>query len=82
MITGVAIRDDISSLPQFIRDLYSKNIAGLVINIGPYIKKTPVEVIELADSLDFPVFELPFEVGLIDISQSICKAIFMNKLES
>jgi len=81
LITGVAIKDDINVLTQFIKDISSKNVSGLVINIGPYITETPKEVIKLADLLDFPVFELPFDVKLIDISQSICNAIFMSKME-
>ncbi|WP_368490023.1 PucR family transcriptional regulator [Clostridium sp. BJN0013] len=81
LITGILIKDDINILYKLIKDLNSKNIAGLVINIGPYISSTPQNIIELADYLDFPIFELPFEVRLIDISQSICKAIFMNKME-
>jgi DNA-binding PucR family transcriptional regulator len=81
LITGVAIKDDINVLTQFVNDISYRNVAGLVINIGPYITETPKEVIELADSLDFPVFELPFDVKLIDVSQSICNAIFMSKME-
>lgn len=81
LTTGVAMKDDPEALAQFIRDINSRNISGLVINVGPYIEKTPKEVIELADSLNFPIFELPFEVGLIDVSQSICNAIFSRKLE-
>lgn len=81
LITGVAIKDDINVLTQIIKDISSRNVAGLVINIGPYITETPKEVIEMADLLDFPVFELPFDVKLIDVSQSICNAIFMSKME-
>jgi Regulator of polyketide synthase expression len=81
LVSGVAMKDDINDLMELVRDISSRNVAGLVLNIGPYIKETPREVIELADSLSFPIFELPFEVKFIDISQSICNAIFMSKME-
>jgi DNA-binding PucR family transcriptional regulator len=81
LTTGVAIGEDISDLLKFIEDINSRNLSGLVINVGPYIKEIPEEVIKLGDSLDFPIFELPFEVGFIDISQSICRSIFTNKIE-
>ncbi|WP_249175354.1 PucR family transcriptional regulator ligand-binding domain-containing protein [Clostridium tyrobutyricum] len=81
LITGVLMDIDINTLLNLITDLNLKNASGLVINIGPYIEKTPSKAIKLADSLDFPIFELPFEFRLIDISQSICKAIFMNRIE-
>ncbi|MEA5009027.1 PucR family transcriptional regulator [Clostridium tyrobutyricum] len=83
LITGVLMDmdQDMNTLLKLITDLNFKNASGLVINIGPYIDKTPLEAIKLADSLDFPIFELPFELRLIDISQSICKAIFLNRIE-
>ncbi len=81
LITGVLIKNNLSLLLNFIKDLNYKNVAGLVINIGPYIEKTPLEVIDMANSFDFPIFELPFQIRFIDISQSICKAIFMSKVE-
>ncbi len=81
LITGILLGNDVGALLDLIRRLNNKNAAGLVINIGPYIEATPKEAIALSDSLGFPIFELPFEVKLIDFSQSICKAIFTSKIE-
>lgn len=81
LFSGVAIQNDIDKFMNFVNDINSKNVSGLAVSTGPYIKKTPKEVINLADSLEFPIFEFPFEVKFIDVSQSICKAIFMNKIE-
>lgn len=80
-LTGLLIKNNIKTLLKLIEDLNSKNAAGIVINVGPYINKTPDEVIKFADSIAFPIFELPFEVRFVDITQSICKAIFMSKIE-
>lgn len=80
-ITGVGIKDNKEALLKLVRDIDDRRLSGLVINVGPYIKETPKEVIDLANNLDFPIFELPFEVKLIDITQSICRAIFENKLQ-
>lgn len=81
LFSGVAIKNDLDKFLSFVKDINSKNVSGLAVNIGPYIEKTPKEVISLADSLGFPIFEFPFEVKFIDVSQSICKAIFINKVE-
>lgn len=81
LFSGVSIENDVDKFINFVRDINSKNVSGLAVNIGPYIKKTPKEVIELANSLGFPIFEFPFQMKFIDVSQSICKAIFMNKIE-
>lgn len=80
-ITGVGIKDNKEALLKLVKDINDRRLSGLVINVGPYIKETPKEVIDLANNLDFPIFELPFEVKLIDITQSICRAIFENKLK-
>jgi len=79
-ITGVTIKDNVEALLKLVNDINKRNLSGLVINVGPYIKETPKEVKELADSIEFPIFEIPFEVKLIDITQAICKEIFTSKL--
>ncbi len=81
LISGINIKGDLKALLDFIKDIHSRNVAGVVINVGPYIESVPKEVIDLGDSLNFPIFELPFEVKFIDISQSVCRAIFMSKIE-
>ncbi|WP_246615168.1 PucR family transcriptional regulator [Clostridium thailandense] len=81
LITGVTIQDNKEALLKLVRDINGKRLSGLVINVGPYIKKTPDEVIELANSLNFPVFELPFEVKLIGITHIICREIFSSKIQ-
>lgn len=81
LITGILLGKNVEALLDLITKLNNKNVAGLVINVGPYIQETPKEAKELSDSLGFPIFELPFEVKLIDFSQNICKAIFTSKIE-
>jgi DNA-binding PucR family transcriptional regulator len=80
-ITGVTIKDNTQALLKLVKDLDKKKLSGLVINVGPYIKKTPQEVIELANSLKFPIFEVPFAVKLIEITHMICREIFSNQIK-
>lgn len=81
LISGINIKGDLNALLNLIKDINSRNLSGIVINIGPYIESIPQEVIDLGNLLNFPVFELPFQVKFIDVSQSICRAIFMNKIQ-
>lgn len=81
LFSGAAIENNLDKFLEFIKDINSRNVSGLAISIGPYVKKTPSEVVALANTLQFPIFEFPFEVKFIDVSQSICKAIFENKIE-
>lgn len=80
-LTGIIIKNHTEILLKLIKDLNSKHSAGMVINVGPYINKTPFEAIKLANSLAFPIFELPFKIRLIDITENICEAVFMGKIE-
>jgi sugar diacid utilization regulator len=80
-MTGVVIGNDVSILLKFVKEINLKKLSGLVINVGPYIKSTPREVIKFADKVNFPIFELPFEVRLVDIIQNICKNIFMKRVQ-
>ncbi|WP_446899046.1 PucR family transcriptional regulator [Clostridium sp. LBM24168] len=80
-MTGVVIGNDTEVLLKFVREINLRKLSGLVINVGPYIKSTPKEVIEFADKIDFPIFELPFEIRLIDVTQNICRSIFTKKIQ-
>jgi DNA-binding PucR family transcriptional regulator len=81
LTTGILLNNDEETLVRLVEDLNEKKLSGLIINIGPYIERTPPKVIDIANSLNFPIFELPFEVKFIDVTQSICRAIFNNRIE-
>lgn len=81
LITGILLGKAPDKIIELIEKLNEKKAAGLVINVGPYIDATPEEVINFANTIKFPIFELPFEVKIIDFSQSICKAVFNSKVE-
>ena len=80
-ITGIGIKGDIQTLAELIEKINVKKLAGLVVFIGPYISEIPVEIKELADKLKFPVFELPWEVPLVDATHSICNYIISQEKE-
>lgn len=81
-ITGIGISNDTNALlKDLILAISAKNLSGLVINLGPYIKEIPKEIIDLADSLHFPVFELPWEVKLVEVTHAICSYIVKEQIE-
>ena len=63
-------------LPEFVRALSSANASGLVINTGKYIHAVPQDVINLCDTLCFPIFTIPWEIHLVDIVRDFCNRIF------
>ncbi|WP_160692709.1 PucR family transcriptional regulator [Clostridium sp. C2-6-12] len=80
-ITGVGIKDNTEMLLELIRGISEKNGAGLIVNIGPYIKTVPDEAIKLADELEVPLFTLPWEVKLVEVSREISNAIVLSRIE-
>ncbi|MBP1763494.1 MAG: transcriptional regulator, PucR family [Firmicutes bacterium] len=80
-MTGVGIRDNLEVLNTIVKECADKNVAGLVINTGPYIHKTPDKIIKLADGLHFPIFEMPWEVRLVEVTKDICNYIIAKQIE-
>lgn len=80
-ITGLGLKGDMELLIDFVKGISEKNGAGLIVNVGPYIDKIPQKVIDLANDLELPLFELPWETKLSDVSQEISKAIIMSRIE-
>lgn len=80
-ITGHGLKGDTKSLLELVTKLSHKNISGLIINIGPYFSKIPEDVIELSNRISLPIFELPWQAKLVDITQEICSAIITKELE-
>jgi len=81
IITGIGLNGEIDRLKEIVRGIIRKKLAGLIVNVGPYIKEVPAEVISLADQANFPVFELPWEVKLVEVTGEICKYIIMKQTE-
>ena len=67
-MTGIGIRDNLAILSQIIEECSRRRVAGLVLNIGPYIPAIPAEILQLADKLTLPLFELPWEVKLVEVT--------------
>lgn len=80
-MTGIGIRDNLAQLPRIVEVCSQRKVAGLVLNVGPYIPATTPEVIELAEQLGFPLFELPWEVKLVEVTKEICNHIMSQQVE-
>lgn len=81
IITGIGLNGEIDKLKGIVQGIIKKNLAGLIVNVGPYIKEVPAEVIDLADQAGFPIFELPWEVKLIEVTREICSHIVTKQTE-
>jgi purine catabolism regulator len=82
IITGIGQNGDPDKLVELVRGIIKKKLAGIIINIGPYIQEIPAEVIAIAEAANFPVFTLPWEVKLVEVTQEICSYIVLRQNEN
>lgn len=81
IITGMGLQGDLQKLTLLVQGVIQKQLAGLIINVGPYITEIPQEVLDLADQAAFPVLELPWEVKLVEVMQEASSYIVLRQTE-
>ncbi len=81
IVTGVEIFNSKDSFIYLVKNLIEKKAAGLVVNVGKYVEQVPEYVKNLSDENDLPVFEVPWEVSLSELTRIICGDIVKRHLE-
>ena len=66
-------------LVDLAQQLKEKGVAGLIINVGPYIEEVPENLIAYCEEVDFPLFSLPWEVRLVEFSHDMCRSIILDE---
>lgn len=82
LIFVVGSREDISEkgLQGLMREAIKSKISGVVFLIGEcYLRSVPRSVVCMADDYELPVFRMPFNLKLIDVTREISKTILMDK---
>ncbi|MGL5754848.1 MAG: PucR family transcriptional regulator ligand-binding domain-containing protein, partial [Paraclostridium sp.] len=75
-ITGMGISLNEESFKNLILDCVNLDISGLVIlTNSEYIKEIPMSCIELANENDLPVFNMSWDIKLIDVTREISNYI-------
>jgi len=79
-ITGV-IHDD-AMLQTLFDECIQKQVAGLVVLVGDeYITHIPESLLEKANSMDFPLFSMPYKLKLLEVTREISDLIIRDKLK-
>lgn len=63
LTTAYSIKDNIEQLDELIAQLNDKGVAGLGIKTKRYIKEIPKASLQKAESLDFPLIEIPYDIS-------------------
>ncbi|SHO49458.1 PucR family transcriptional regulator [Anaerocolumna xylanovorans] len=77
-IAGYMYRDD-GWLLNFTKELYKSGTSAFVINLGPYIKSVPKEVVDFCNEVDMPLFTIPWKIRLVDVTRDFCTRIMHNE---
>ncbi len=72
--TGVGLNRD-ETLLDLVKANNEHKASGMVINIGPFIKEVPKDVIDYCNKEGFPLFTVPWRGHMAEIMRSICYII-------
>lgn len=65
-------------LLDLVRTIQLRNASGIILNTGMYIRKVPEVVIEYCNEKNLPLFSVPWEVALVDVTREFCRRIMDN----
>lgn len=69
-------------LIKFAEKLHDYRACGFVINLGPYVKDIPHDVIEYCNEVNLPLYTIPWETRIIDITYEMCHHIVTDEKQS
>jgi purine catabolism regulator len=81
LTTAFALKDNPQSELVMIEQLARQGIAGMLVSIGRYIREVPPETIAAADTLEFPIVIIPWEVPLVEVTHAIHERIIRQQYE-
>ncbi|MBP1736515.1 MAG: Purine catabolism regulatory protein-like family [Oscillospiraceae bacterium] len=76
--TGIAQQGN-QWLMEFVTGLKAHAAVGLVVNLGPYVTDIPQSVIDYCNRNDFPLFTIPWERRLTDVTYDLCHRIIASE---
>ncbi len=78
LTTAYHFKDHPDELVSFLKQLNDQNCSGVGIKTKRYIEELPNELIQLANSLDFPLIELPSTILLGDVLNQVMTEIHIE----
>lgn len=75
LTTGMGISHSAEDQVALLQSLIDANLAGLGFGTGFSYKKVPQAMIDLAGAQDFPIFEVPYSVPFIAITEAVSSKI-------
>ncbi|WP_245237120.1 PucR family transcriptional regulator ligand-binding domain-containing protein [Paenibacillus ihuae] len=77
--SGFPFRDHPDLISDMIPQLNQKGVSALGIKTKRFIDEVPARALELADQLDFPIFELPSSTSFSDVVRDIMERVLVQE---
>ncbi len=75
LTTGYFFKDDPQEQIRLLRQLARQGCAGLAIKFDRFFPEPPPHMVQEADTLCFPLIDIPYEMALSDLMASVMKGI-------
>jgi hypothetical protein len=75
--TGIALNGN-KELFDLVKVVYKRNVSGIVMNVGPYIKEIPTEIIKFCNQKSLPLFRVPWNVKMARIMKAFAEEIALS----
>ena len=80
-VTGISRHRNPENLAECLYEGKACNISGLVVLTGDaYINRLPTSLYKLADDLELPLFEQPYSLPMVKVTEAISRAIVKAEL--
>ncbi|MGO1469350.1 MAG: PucR family transcriptional regulator [Tissierella sp.] len=79
LTTAIGCKEDHLVFKNFVRDIYNSGATALVISTGKYVDEIPQSIIDYANSLKFPIIDIPWKVRFGTIIETVLLEI--NRLK-
>ncbi len=66
-------------LINFARRLHEAEASAFVVNIGPHTKEIPQELIDYCNEVSLPLFTIPWETRMVDMTRDFCTNIMKSE---
>lgn len=79
VFTAGILYSDETWFMAFVQGLHEAGASALVVNTGKYIFQIPEEVIHYCDREAFPLFSIPWETRMVDMTREFCRIIIEDR---
>lgn len=66
-------------LLEYAEKLYKSGTSAFVVNLGPYTKTISKEVMDFCDEVNMPLYSMPWETRMVDVTRDICYRIMKKE---